>query len=70
MVNLREPLDILLHCHTDNLIDDEEFILLYDVTEQANPEFPYWTYPPFDLENFRTINVMQNLGFLRTIYIA
>ena len=52
MVNLREAQDILLHCHVDNLINDEEFILLYDVTEPANPEFPYWTYPPFNLETF------------------
>ena len=42
----------MLHCHTDNSIDDEEFILLYDVTKPANPELPYWTYPPFDLEKF------------------
>ena len=33
MVNLREAQDILLHCHADNLINDEEFILLYDVTK-------------------------------------
>ena len=52
MVNVREAQDILLHCHADNLIDDEEFILLYDVTKPANPEFSYWTYPPFDLEIF------------------
>ena len=46
MVNLRKAQGILLHCHADNLIDDEEFILLYDVTKPANPEFPYlnsWT---------------------------
>ena len=52
MVNLREVQDILFHCHADNLIDDEEFILLYDFTKPANPEFFCWTYPPFDLEKF------------------
>ena len=52
MVNLEEAQDILLHCHANNLIDDEEFVLLDDVTKQANPEFPYWTYPLFDLEKF------------------
>ena len=31
-------------------MNDEEFILLYDVTEPANPKFPHWTYPPFNLE--------------------
>ena len=52
MVNLREAQDTLLHCHADNLIDDEEFILLYNVTKPTNLEFPYWAYPPFDLEKF------------------
>ena len=52
MVNIREAQNILLHCHAYNLIEDEEFILLYDVKEPANPEFPYKTYPPFDLEKF------------------
>ena len=52
MVNLREAQDILLHCHANHLMVDEEFILLYDVTKPASPEFPYWTYPPFDLEKF------------------
>ena len=52
MVNLREAQDILFHFHADNLIDNEEFILLYDVTKPANPEFLCWTYPPFDLETF------------------
>ena len=50
MVNVREAQYILLHCHTDNLIDDEEFALLHDVNEQANPEFLHWTYPPFYFE--------------------
>ena len=52
MVNLREAQDILLHCHADNLINNEEFILLYDLTKPANPQFPYWTYPPFHLKKF------------------
>ena len=52
MVALKEAQDILSHCHADNLIDNEKFILLYHVTEPANPEFPYWMYPPFDFEKF------------------
>ena len=52
MVNLEEVQDILLHCHADNLIGDEEFVLLGDATRPTNPEFPYRTYPPFDLEKF------------------
>ena len=52
-------------------IADEEFILLYDVNGLAKPEFPYWTYPPFDLERFpddecNTVFYVVNLGFLNT----
>ena len=65
MVNLRKAQGILLHCHADNLIDDEEFILLYDVTKPANPEFPYWTYPPFDFEEFSKSSICSLVDALR-----
>ena len=59
MVNLWEAQDILFYCCADNLIYYQEFILLY-VIEQANPEFSYWTYLPFNLE---TCNA--EFGFLK-----
>ena len=52
MVTLKEAPGILLHCHAYSLINNEEFILLYDGTKLANPEFPYRMYAPFDPENF------------------
>ena len=39
-----------MHCHEYNLINDEGLTLLYDVNKPTNTEFPYWMYPPFDLE--------------------
>ena len=68
MINLSEARNILLHCHADNLIDDDEFILLYDITELANPEFPYWAYPPFDLENFSDGECNAEFRFSNNIY--
>ena len=44
MINLKGALDIMFHCHLDNLIDAEEFTFFHNVNEQANPEFPYLTY--------------------------
>ena len=40
----------MLHCHADNLIDDEVLILLYYALKPANLGFPYWADPPFNLE--------------------
>lgn len=39
-----------MHCHASNLINDEGLTLLYDVNKPANPEFPCWKCPLFDLE--------------------
>ena len=52
MVNLRKAQGILLHCHADNLIDDEEFILLYDVTNQLILNFPTGRIHLSILKNF------------------
>ena len=30
--------------HFENAIDDEEFLLLYDINKSKNPDFPYWNY--------------------------
>ena len=50
MPSLREIRDILLFAHSDNLINDEEFLLLYDLNKSSNVELPYWTYGRFDLD--------------------
>ena len=50
MPSLREIRDILLFAHSDNLINDEEFWLLYDINKSSNVELPYWTYGRFDLD--------------------
>jgi len=40
MTNLREA---LLFAHTENHINAEEIVLLYDVNQSKNPDFPYWS---------------------------
>ena len=69
MVNLREAQYILLHCHTDNLIDDEEFALLHDVNKRI-PNFSTGHIHLSILKKFMAMNVMQNLGILKTGYTA
>ena len=38
---LKDARTLLLESYLDGLIDEDEFILLYDVTFSRNPEFPY-----------------------------
>ena len=42
---------MLLYAHASNMIDDTEFLLLYDVNSSKNLDLPYWNYPKFDLDN-------------------
>ena len=41
MAGLRETREMLLLAHADGLVDDEEFILLFDINKSRNPDFPY-----------------------------
>ena len=47
----RQIREILLLSYDNNLIDDEEFVLLYDSSKSKNPDFPYWNYHSFDLDH-------------------
>ena len=47
MPNLRSVRECLLFGFEENLLNDEEFILLYNINTLKNPDFPYWQYDPF-----------------------
>ena len=34
----------------EGILDDEEFVLLYDLPTSNNPDLPYWKYKRFDLD--------------------
>ena len=40
----------LLISHDNGLINDEEFIVVYDLYSSRDPDFPYDMYAPFDLD--------------------
>lgn len=42
--------DTILLAYAFNIIDDEEFILLYDANKPKNPDIPYARYENFDLD--------------------
>ena len=51
MPNLRNVRECLLFGFEENLLNDEEFIRLYEMNTSKNPDFPYWQYDPFDLDD-------------------
>ena len=42
--------NLLLINHNDGFIDDDEFVVLYDLFASKNLDFPYDSYAQFDLE--------------------
>ena len=51
MPYFRETREALLFAHAEDIIDDEELILLFDINKSQNPDFPYWKYNKFDLDS-------------------
>lgn len=49
MATFRETREALMIAHSDGVINDEEFIILYGLNTSKNLDFPYWKHAPFDL---------------------
>ena len=49
MAALADVQELLVDAYFDDLLDDEEFVLFYELNRTRNPPFPYWKYDPFDL---------------------
>jgi len=59
---LRAIQDLLLVLYTEGLLDEEEFLLLYDAN-YSREIYPYWNFPSFDLMIGMTLDVELNLDF-------
>ena len=51
MPNLRETRISLLYGYYSSIINDEEFVLLYDINTAKSRDFPYWNYEAFKLDS-------------------
>jgi hypothetical protein len=61
--------DALIFAYAENLIDDEEFALLYD-HNRSKPLFPYWKFDEFNLDTWTlgaTLNVKLSYGLRKKI---
>ena len=50
MASLRDTRNALLMSYDSKLIDDDEFLLLYDMNNSRN-DYPYWNYEKFNLDD-------------------
>ena len=57
--------NLLLLSHADNIIDDNELLLLFDLNKSKNPVIPYWLYPPFVLEGMSDDECITEFRFLK-----
>ena len=60
---VREVRDILSHSH--NIINEEEFCLLYDLNKSSKLDLPYWTYSKFDLDTMNDGECKSEFRFFR-----
>lgn len=52
MASFRDTREALLLAYDQGLINDEEFVLLYDINTSKNLDYPYWNYDRFDLDSW------------------
>lgn len=50
MATFQNARDLLLLSFFEGSVTEDEFLLLYDVNTSKNPEYPYWDYKRFCLE--------------------
>lgn len=51
MASFRKARDELLVSFCKEIANEDEFLLLYDVNKAKHPEYPYWNYERFTLQD-------------------
>ena len=65
MPNFRETRACIAYAYGKRFTNDREFVLLYDAFKSKNPEFPYWNYERFDLDEKTNDECMAEFCFYR-----
>ena len=63
MPKWRTARDHLLYTHSERLIDDEDFILLFDLHTAKSPDLPYWKNNEFDTGRIKWRRVYYRISF-------
>ena len=53
MSSFKEVRELLLVAYDSEIINDEEFLVLFENYCSRNTQFPYNSYPRFELENMQ-----------------
>ena len=64
MPKLKTVRDSLFIAHSENILDDEELLLLFDVNFSTNLDLPYWSYESLDLDLWSEDECKSELKFL------
>ena len=59
---LKSIRNLILGCYADNIIDDEEFVLLYEANK-SREIFPFWKFGKFDLDDWDDVQCQSELRF-------
>ena len=51
MASFKEIRESLVMGYAKDIVDDDEFLPFYDFYGSKNPDFPYASYLPFDLQD-------------------
>ena len=65
MATFRNARESLLLGYSENLINAEDFILLYDLNTSKNLDFPYWSFNKFDLDILTDDECLADFRFLK-----
>ena len=65
MATFRKARESLLTSYAEDLIDEDEFLLLYDLNVSKNPDLPYWSYEKFELDNLTDDECKAEFRFLK-----
>ena len=63
MTSFRDVQNLLLLSHGSKIIEDEEFLILYDLLEPRNPDFPHEAYAKFDLNEMAESESLSEFRF-------
>ena len=55
----------IAYTYRNKFINEQEFAILYDAHKSTNPEFPYWNYERFDLDEKTEDECMAEFRFYR-----
>ena len=50
MESFKETRNLVLECYVDGIIDEDDFMLLYDINQSNNPAFPHENYKLFNFD--------------------